>query len=224
VTLLVLFDLDGTLFLTSDSLYGEALERAVREAYGRELTPRTDHAGTTAMEGLRMLLRADGLDDADIDRGLQDAIERLAERYLELLEDADTAHWELAPDTVTTLEALAAEHRLALLTGNPEAIARARIERLGIARFFPSGQGAFGSDGEHRPDLVARALERAGGWPTARTILVGDTPRDVAGAHEAGVKAVGVTSGGFDAEALRDADAVIDSLAALPAALQDLGS
>jgi phosphoglycolate phosphatase len=53
-------------------------------------------------------------------------------------------------------------------------------------------------------------------------VLVGDTPRDVAGAHEAGARAVGIALGRFGADELADAEAVIDSLQALPAALRDL--
>jgi phosphoglycolate phosphatase len=226
VRLLVLFDVDGTLFLTPDDLYGEALVDAVRDVYRHELTrevlARSDNAGETARAGLRNLLHAEGLADDVIDAGLERWTKRLTERYLELLSAADTAHWKIASGAVETLERLQQEHRLALLTGNPERMARARMERLGLARFFPPGQGAFGSDGEHRADLVAIARDRAGGWPAARTVLVGDTPKDVAGAHEAGVKAIGVTLGRFDAHELAGADAVIDSLTALPTALRDL--
>jgi phosphoglycolate phosphatase len=224
--LLVLFDVDGTLFLTPDDLYGEALVEAVRDVYGHELTrealARSDNAGETARAALRNLLHAEGFADDVIDAGLERWTERLTERYLELLSAADTAHWKVAPGAVETLERLRQEHRLVLLTGNPERMARARMERLGLARFFPPGQGAFGSDGEHRADLVAIARDRAGGWPAARTVLVGDTPKDVAGAHEAGVKAIGVTLGRFGADELARADAVVGSLASLPATLGDL--
>jgi phosphoglycolate phosphatase len=224
--LLVLFDVDCTLFLTPDDLYGEALVEAVRDVYGHELTrealARSDNVGETARSGLRNLLRADGFADDVIDAGLERWTERLTERYLELLDDADTARWRVAPGAVETLEQLRHEHRVALLTGNPEEMARARMDRLGLARFFPAGQGAFGSDGERRADLVAIARERAGGWPAARTVLVGDTPKDVAGAHEAGIEAIGITLGRFDAHELADADAVIDSLTALPTVLRDL--
>jgi phosphoglycolate phosphatase len=226
VTLLVLLDIDGTLFLTPDDLYGTALVESVREVYGHELSPETlassDNAGETAMTGLRNFLRADGLDDEAIDRGLQVWSERFSRRYLELLAAADTGHWQRAPAAAETLEQVALDNRLALLTGNPELMARARMERLGLAGFFAAGEGAFGSDGEHRAALIGIARERAGSWPADETVLVGDTPRDVSGAHEAGVMAVGVTSGRFDAEALGDADAVIDALASLPAVLQDL--
>jgi phosphoglycolate phosphatase len=223
--LLILFDLDGTLFLTPDSLYGSALVDSVREVFGHELTretlERSDNAGETALSGLRRLLRADGLDDGAIDGGMGRWIEPFGRRYLELLDDGDTDHWEAAPAAAEILEQLQRDHRLALLTGNPEPMARARLERLGLASFFASG-GAFGSDGESRADLVRLARERAGGWPAEQTVLVGDTPKDVSGAHEAGVRAIGVTSGRFDAKGLSAADAVVDDLAALPRTLENL--
>jgi len=227
VTLLVLFDVDRTLFLSSDRLYGEALAAAVSEVYGLTLSQdalaRTDNAGETARSGVRKLLAAEGVDEETIDAGLDRWTERLSDRYLELLSTADTSHWKLAPGALETLAELERTHRLALLTGNPERMARARMERLGLTRFFAAGQGAFGSDGERRADLIGIARERAGDWPTERTVLVGDTPRDVAGAHEAGVKAIGITQGRFDADELADADAVIAALPELPAALVELG-
>ena len=220
MSLFVLFDVDSTLFLTPDGLYNEALVETVREVYGHELTPealgRSDNAGETAISGLRKLLTADGVDDDAVDRGLQRWLMLHSRRYLELLAAADTGGWQIAPGAIQTLEQLEREHRLALLTGNPEPMARARMERLGLAHFFPPGQGGFGSDGEHRADLIAIARERAGDWPAERTVLVGDTPRDVEGAHAAGIKAVGITLGRFDADALADADAVVDSMHALP--------
>ena len=69
---------------------------------------------------------------------------RFVARYCELLAAADTSGWQAAPNAAASLGRLAeAGHRLALLTGNPEPMARARMERLGLARFFPPGQGAF---------------------------------------------------------------------------------
>jgi phosphoglycolate phosphatase len=226
VTLLVLFDVDGTLFLTPDSLYAEALVASVREVYRHEVTrealARSDHPGETARAGLRKLLRAEGFGDDVIDAGLERWTDRLTERYLELLAGADTSHWEPAPGAPEALERLRREHRLALLTGNPERMARARMERLGLAPFFPPGQGAFGSDAERRADLIAIARERAGGWPAERTVAIGDTPRDVAGAREAGIRAIGITLGRFGADELADAEAVIASLPELPGALRNL--
>jgi phosphoglycolate phosphatase len=101
-------------------------------------------------------------------------------------------------------------------------MARARLERLGLARFFSAGQGGFGSDGEQRADLIDIARDRAGGWPIGQTVLVGDTPKDVVGAHQAGVAAIGVTTGRFDSDALGQAEVVIGALTELPQALRSL--
>jgi phosphoglycolate phosphatase-like HAD superfamily hydrolase len=212
--------------LSSDPLHGEALIETVKEVYGRELTRddlrRADHPGETATSGLRLLLRADGLTDEEIDRGLDRWLQLDTDRYLALLAAAPTDHWEAAPHAAEALGELGSRMPIGLLTGNPERMARARMERLGLARFFPVGQGAFGSDAEERADLIAIARRRAGDWPAAETVLVGDTPKDVAGAKAAGARAVGVTTGRYDAEELADADEVIDGLDQLPAAIERL--
>jgi phosphoglycolate phosphatase-like HAD superfamily hydrolase len=224
--LLLLFDVDGTLLLSDDPLLGQAAADAAREAFGVEIAAdalyRLDHAGRTALRQGRELLRRAGLPDREIDAGLGRWCALLAERYLELLTGADTSAWH-APDCAEeTLAKLDRHARLALLTGNPEPIAYARMERLGLDRFFPRGQGAFGCESEERPHLVELARERAGGWPASATVAVGDTPVDVEGAHAAGIRVVAIESHRFDAIALAGADARIGALAVLPDALVSL--
>ena len=126
-----------------------------------------------------------------------------ANRYLELLREADTSSWRVAPGAEEALERLeAAGHRLALLTGNPEPVARARLERLGLARHFPAGQGAFGCESESRGELIALARARAGDWAADRTVEVGDTAVDVSSAGEAGIRSLRVGLGTGLADAL----------------------
>ena len=84
----------------------------------------------------------------------------------------------------------AAGNHLALLTGNPEPMARSRMERLGLARFFRPGQGAFGCDAESRVELIDLARARADGWPAEATVEIGDTARDESSAREAGVRSL----------------------------------
>lgn len=224
--LLLLFDIDGTLLLTHDPLVGTAMAQGAREVWGvdvgDEALTELDHPGGTALRQGRELLRAAGLPDAAIDDGLGSWCRRLGKRYVDLLARSDTSHWRVPDGIESTLAGLAERARLALLTGNPEPVARARLERLGLARFFPPGQGAFGCEAEERTRLIELARERAGGWPTAETVAVGDTPADVAGAHAAGIRVVAVDSERVRADALEDADARISRLAALPEALSAL--
>ena len=120
----------------------------------------------------REMLRAAGLGDDEIDPQLARWCAEASRRYLELLADADTSHWAAAEGAADAISQI--EHR-ALLTGNPEPVARARMERIGLAELFPPGQGAFGCEAESRAELIAIARHKAGDWPAERTVAVGDT-------------------------------------------------
>ena len=219
--LLVLFDVDKTLFLTSDPLMGRATTAAIEDVWGLQLAGeairQVNHAGRTATRITREMLRLEGLSDEDIDAGLARWCEQASKRYLELLAEADTSDWRAPEGTADALVQI--EHR-ALLTGNPEPVARARMEKLGLAEFFPSGQGAFGCDAEDRADLIGIARTRAGDWPREQTVAVGDTEADVTGARRAGIHVIGF---GPD-PALAEADAVIARMDELPAALERLSA
>jgi phosphoglycolate phosphatase-like HAD superfamily hydrolase len=95
--------------------------------------------------------------------------------------------------------------------------------------FFEQGQGGFGSDSPDRADLPPVARARAGRadgagspWPRERTVVIGDTPRDIACARADGVRVVAVPTGPFAAAELAGADVLIGSLHELPEALAGL--
>ena len=200
--LLVLFDVDGTLFLTHDPLAGLALRETLATHYGVALPgdaiERVDHEGQTTLRIARLVLERAGLAEGRIDGGLHAWCGAFAARYLQLLAAADTSGWRGAAGADRLLEELVASgHRLALLTGNPEPMARARLERLGLAPFFPPGQGAFGCDAESREELIGLARAKAGEWPAERTVEVGDTERDATSAHAAGIRSILVDDSGL---------------------------
>ena len=203
--LLALVDVDGTLFLTDDPLAGLALNETLADRYGVELPDdavgRVDHQGQTSLRIARLVLAAAGVEEPD---DLGGWCRAFAERYLELLADADTSTWRAAPEAEAALERLAAaDVRLALLTGNPEPIARARMERLGLARLFPAGQGAFGCEAESREELIALARHRAGDWPASSTVEVGDTPCDASSSQAAGIRSIIVGEEGLTVDVIQ---------------------
>ena len=201
--LLVLLDVDGTLFLTHDPLAGLALRETLGAVYNVELPAEAiehvDHAGQTSLSIARLVLRDAGLPDEEITPRLHVWCPGFASRYCELLAGADTSGWQAAAGAEASLERLAeAGHRLALLTGNPEPMARARMARLGLGRLFPPGHGAFGCDAESRTELIRIARSRAGDWPQEATVEIGDTPRDASSSAAAGIRSILVGEAGLE--------------------------
>ncbi len=207
--------MDGTLLLTHDEVYVEASRVALEEVYGTSADG-PDAPGDTATAHVRRALRSAGFDDGAVDAGLTRWCDVFSASYVELLSQADTSHWKRSPHAVETIASL---ERAALLTGNPGPVAHARMERLGLAAFFPEGRGAFGCERESRVELFALAREREDDWPAARTVAVGDTPLDVSSAHDAGSRCVAVTTGQFTRSELSHADVVVEDLSALLEAL-----
>jgi phosphoglycolate phosphatase-like HAD superfamily hydrolase len=131
------------------------------------------------------------------------------------------------PGVRPLLDALAArgDVYLALLTGNFEKAARLKLEHFDLWRYFRCG--AFADDDADRNNLVPKALARvsASGGPATRpadVIVIGDTPHDVNCALAAGARPVGVATGPFSAQQLRDsgAAAVFDNLSDVDAFLE----
>jgi phosphoglycolate phosphatase len=227
--LLALFDLDGTLFLTHDPLSGRALVATLEQVYGVQVPAdapvNVEHRGLTAKRIGRNVLRAAGVADAAVDERLDTWCAAFAERYLELLAAADTSGWAPRPGAAEGLARLQAEGvRLGLVTGNPEPMARARLQRLGLERFFPPSEGAFGCEAEDRDALLELARMRAGGWPASASAEIGDTPEDVSTAKAAGFRSIAVSSPRTsDRAELAGADVIVDDMDGVVRALLSAG-
>ena len=222
--LLLLWDIDGTLLQRASLEHAEAMRRALVQVHG-ELQfdgPRVEAAGRTDGAIARDLLAAAGLGSGAIDSRTDDVITAACALYDELC-PADLSP-RLAPGVPEALAALGARpdaFRFSLVTGNFERIARLKLARAGIGDWFPEGQGGFGSDAEDRERLPPIARQRAGGWPRERTVVIGDTPRDIACARADGLRVVAVATGPFAVESLADADAVVDGADAVVPVLED---
>jgi phosphoglycolate phosphatase len=212
VPVLVLFDIDGTLLLRASEAHACAVHEALREVYGiGRAGGGVEAAGRTDLEIARALAVLAGVDAERFEAGVRDFRVAAAAAYARLVPDDLSAH--VAPGIRDVLQALGAREdvRLSLVTGNLEPIARLKLRAAGIGGFFAAGQGGFGSDAEDRSVLPAIARRRAGDgtpYPRGRTVVVGDTPRDIACARADGVRAVAVATGPYDAAKLVAADAV----------------
>ncbi len=229
--LLLLWDIDGTLLQRASDAHARALLRAVREVHGERLRPEEvrgiEPAGRTDGAIARHILLALGVAADAIDREVQAVARAPAAAYEELCPQ-DLSGF-VAPGIGELLTSLAGDPRLrsSLVTGNFEPVARLKLQRAGIGAHFEPGQGGFGSDAEQRESLPPLARRRAGGeggapWPRERTIVIGDTPRDVACARADGLRVVAVTTGPFAATDLAAADHVAAGAAELAPLLAEL--
>jgi phosphoglycolate phosphatase len=224
--LLLLFDIDGTLLAGATDAHRDALHAALREVHGVEVGPARrviSPAGRTDAEIARALLLDAGISAERID-DRSGAVREACSRFYAQHSTEDLSHTVL-PGVRELLSSLAARDdvMLALVTGNYEAVARLKLKHAGLAKFFESGQGAFGSDHEDRAALPAIARRRAGpvGKPHARerTIVIGDTPRDIACARADGVRCIAVATGPYGIGDLGDADEVVRDASGLAAAI-----
>jgi phosphoglycolate phosphatase-like HAD superfamily hydrolase len=217
---LVLFDIDGTILL-SGGAGRRALVRVITTAGADpDVFGKIRFDGKTDPQIIVELLREAGHEWS----GQQEMIETLSDQYLDLLESElaakDAPPPTLMPGVTTLLDALHQDERatLGLVTGNLARGAALKLRSVGLdpERFVI---GAFGSDSPHRPDLPAIAADRAkplfGHAPSGHdVVIIGDTPADVTCGQAIGARAIGVATGSYSADDLRDAGAylVVDDL------------
>lgn len=217
---LVLFDIDGTILL-SGGAGRRALVRVMATAGADpDVFGKIRFDGKTDPQIIVELLREAGREWS----GQQELIETLSNQYLDLLESElaakDTPPSTLMPGVTQLLDELHQDARatLGLVTGNLARGAALKLRSVGLDpdRFVV---GAFGSDSSHRPDLPAIAAKRAqphfGHVPSGHdVVIIGDTPADVTCGQAIGARAIGVATGSYSANDLRDAGAflVVDDL------------
>lgn len=204
----VLFDIDGTLLVTGGA-GGAAWQRAFDELYGVEVNvaEHTD-AGMTDPEIAKIVFR-----EAVGREGTPEERSQAIGRYLKHLPEtvAESAGYRVMPGVEDLLDRLIDSGvLLGLVTGNVEAAAHIKLARAGLNRFFSFG--GYGSDSADRTEVTKAALGRGslvsgGALADGSCIAVGDTPRDVVAGHGAGIAVVGVATGSYTVEQLREAGA-----------------
>jgi phosphoglycolate phosphatase-like HAD superfamily hydrolase len=204
----VLFDIDGTILVTGGA-GGVAWQRAFEELHGVEadVAEHTD-AGMTDPEIAAIIFR-----EVIGREGTQEERSKAIGCYLKHLPDAvaESDGYRVMPGIEELLPRLIeAGVLLGLVTGNIEAAAHIKLARARLNRFFSFG--GYGSDSADRTEVTNAALSRGalvsgGTLADGACIAVGDTPRDVVAGHGAGIRVVGVATGSYGVEQLREAGA-----------------
>jgi phosphoglycolate phosphatase-like HAD superfamily hydrolase len=217
----LLFDIDGTLVHAAPGRgYRHQVKEAIASIFGT--AGRLDEVrfdGKTDVAILREALEPAGI-GADEIRARVPEWERVFRALVERL-DQEQALFEPTAGAAALLEQLGGDplFPLALLTGNLESMAWAKLRSAGLAHHFRY-RGAYGSDHEDRnelPSIAAARLAEQTGCQLLREqfVIIGDTPRDIAAARGAGMRSIGVATGNYREAELADcgADAVLPDFA-----------
>lgn len=195
--ILFIFDIDGTLanYRTgSRALHRTLIEfdRSAKNPLTHETIKRIPKAGRTDLAILKDLF--DGLKlDSDI---RENFISSFVSNNIELIFASQPNVCGHIQDLVKTIAAEKNMH-LAVLTGNFEEIAYAKLEKISLRPYFQAG--SFGDCSEERNDLfpvlMERLKEKRLEFEPDRILVIGDTPNDIRLAREFGAKAVAIACG-----------------------------
>jgi phosphoglycolate phosphatase len=215
--MLILFDIDGTILLTQGAGIA-AMQDAGRELYGEGFTADgVEFAGrldTLIWTDLTRLNRLPNIDEQhDRFRAMygRKLAERLASNHTATLLPGvrELVHHLMDVDHAT----------LGLLTGNYPETGRLKIRSAGLdPDLFKVA--AWGCDGKARRDLPPIAMAhhlRLTGRELAgeQVIIIGDTPHDIDCARAHGCRSIGVATGAFSVDDLKQAgaDLAVETLA-----------
>jgi phosphoglycolate phosphatase len=215
---LVIFDVDGTLVDSQAEIMA-----AMTQAFASEALPMLDRPTVLSIVGLS-LTEAFAVLCPNSELAQQT---RMVQAYKDAFNDLRGAgsKAELSPMFDGALDALQMLHAqddtlLAVATGKSKRGLDKMIERHGLEGLFISQQVADFHPSKPHPAMVLAALSETG-VDAGRAVMLGDTTYDMDMGRAAGVGTIGVSWGYHDVASL-NADLVIDSFAALPAAIDNL--
>jgi phosphoglycolate phosphatase-like HAD superfamily hydrolase len=226
---LVLWDIDGTLVQAGEvgrDIFTEAFQAVVGRAPDEVTAKALAMAGRTDPEiALDFLAAHEIAEGASHLPAFNEALVTALAAKAALIRERGRA----LPGARETLAALGRTDGVvqSLLTGNVQPNALLKLASFELDGYLDFDVGGFGSDHHHRPSLVevarTKAEHRYGtAFDGTATVLVGDTPLDVAAGRAGGARVVAVATGPYGADELisTGADAVLEDLRDTGAALR----
>jgi phosphoglycolate phosphatase-like HAD superfamily hydrolase len=218
---LVLWDIDGTLVQAGEvgrDIFTEAFQAVVGRAPDQVAARTLAMAGRTDPEiALEFLAAHEIAEGASHLPAFSEALVTALAAKAALIRERGRA----LPGARETLAALGRTEGVvqSLLTGNVQPNALLKLASFELDDYLDFEVGGFGSDHHHRPSLVEVARTKAeakygADFAGPATVLVGDTPLDVAAGRAGGARVVAVATGPYGVEELEStgADAVLEDL------------
>ncbi len=209
-TRLVLWDIDHTLIATR-GVGGKIYAETFQQVTGHALEKMPKLAGRTEPVIFRDALSVNGIKpNEDLYVQFAAAQARGYATHLDELRDRGRA----LPGAAEALHALSERNDVlqSVLTGNTRPASEIKLQAFGLDRHLDFDIGAYGTDDHTRANLVNIARQRAEkahgiNFDGGATVLIGDTPNDIAAAKASGARIIAVATGRDTAAALAEAGA-----------------
>ena len=196
-----LFDIDGTLLNTKDLVHYRALNRAMRDVYGVELTiDGISYHGKTDLGILRAALERVGISGTEFENKLPIALASVRREVEQNAHELQPNVCDAIPDLLAGL--YQAGKLLGVASGNLEVVGWHKIQAAGLRRFFSFG--SFSDDCEMREAVFTKAVRQVRQLlrPEATVCFVGDTPSDIQAARYVGAQVIAVATGVYKRDEL----------------------
>ena len=195
---LVIFDLDETLvnfFAVHDKAFGSTLEElfGIKGASYKDI----DYRGKRIPDSITEYARMKGVAQKTIDTNLERA-ERVYELHFARLMRNPKKH--ILAGVIPLLKELSKKHKLALVTADIPGVTALVLDGTGLLRYFKFVVTA--DDAPTRPELVAKAIKKAG--KVDEVWVVGDSVRDIDAGNANEAKVIAVLTGGTPEKTLAE--------------------
>ena len=154
---LVLFDIDKTLIKSSKG-HNAAFSNAFKIVFGIDTNiDIINHHGMTDQQVIIEVLKKKGLNEQTIKSNLEECMKVMVNSFNKTVKNDEIVVLGGVQELLKELS----KHNIlmGLVTGNLEPIARGKLKKVGLNRYFKVG--GFGSDDINRTNLVKLAIRRA---------------------------------------------------------------
>jgi phosphoglycolate phosphatase-like HAD superfamily hydrolase len=205
---LVLFDIDGTI-MDWPPEHKNAYAFAIKEVFGvdAELVARM---GMTDQQIITETCLNAGIDEKSIELKMGEIMRVMCDYFKKEMKDGKVNVYDGAKEFLEELKQRG--FLIGVVTGNLQEIAKIKLAKAGLGKYFEPGLGGFGSDHIIRTELVKLAIRRAEeefGFEYGENVYsIGDAPSDMIAGREGGAfRCIGITTGHHSAEQLKEAGA-----------------
>lgn len=191
----VIFDLDGTLVDTVD-FHAEAFQKAFKK-FGKDI-PYKKIRSQIGKGGDQLLPVF--LTDAEIEEFGDELLDERAEIY----KSEYLPRIKPFPKVRELFEQIKADgKKIAIGSSSPEDELKKVLKIADVADLIEEKTSSDDAEeSKPEPDIFKAALEKLGNPKPSEVVVIGDTPFDAEAAKKAGIKTIGVLSGGFPKEKL----------------------